>query len=612
MMSIADFMFNFKKDNLARLKTTARTSWRMLGFVWETDKLLFASSVVAIIIPAIVPFINIYIYKLVIDRVVQVVSGAPLDPTYFYLLLALRVFTYFVQDVAFRTQRLVERLLWTKVPIRMNQVVSAKIASLDVQHYEDSDFQTLLEKVNDSVGFRPQRLVGNLLFGLQSFVSLAIAFITLVYLNWLFVIFIIIAALPELLLQTYYSKLTYGIWDEEGPVRKKYFYLNGLLRRPRVIAEIKLFNLAGKFLKEVLSLQVEYYNKNKKLTLQAYRSGIGSDGLSTVIFVGIEIYVIFQALLRKVTVGDISFYTGVVGNFQNSLNGLLRNFSEVYDSGLYVQSIFELLETEPFIKDAPAAISIPLAQAPLIEFKNVDFSYPGSKKKILKDFSLTIQPGEKIALVGENGAGKSTIIKLLTRFYDVTAGEILINGTNIKDIKRESWYKQIGVLFQDFNRYDHTAKENIHFGDIDKPQDDELIQKAAIQSGAHSMISGFEKGYDQMLGKMFTEGMELSGGQWQKIALSRAFFRNAPVLVLDEPTSAIDAKAEAEIFDRVERLSKDKTVIIISHRFSTVRNADKIFVIKNGNIVESGSHQQLMHQDGLYATLFKLQAKGYQ
>lgn len=294
------------------------------------------------------------------------------------------------------------------------------------------------------------------------------------------------------------------------------------------------------------------------------------------------------------------------------MGGLLRNLNTVFDSSLYVQSLFDILEVQPIIKESEHPVKIDSNRPPLIEFKNVSFAYPDTSYKILDNFSLTINPGEKVAFVGENGAGKSTIIKLLTRFYDVSAGEILINGINIKELSLEDWYSHIGVLFQDFNRYEDAASENIYLGKNNQPKEIEQIVTASKLAGSHEMVEKFDKKYEQMLGRMFEGGLELSGGQWQKIALARAFFRNAPILVLDEPTSAIDAKAESQIFERVEKLSRDKTVIIISHRFSTVRNADKIFVMDKGRIKESGTHQELLKLNGQYAEMFRLQAKGYQ
>ncbi len=594
------------------IKAVASTSLKMIKFVWGVDKWLFLATLIAMIIPAVVPFINLYIYKLVIDLVVASIAGAPFVLNKFLPLIALRIFTYYIQNAAFATQALVERLLWTKVPIYLNEVVFSKITSLDAYYFENDKFKDMLEKVRDNLNYRPQNLVDNILYALQSLVQFSIAFITLARLNWFLIILIALVAIPSFIEQSYRAKISWGLWGGQTPDRKRFWYLSNLMQSHQSIKEIKIFKLAKQFVNQITGIQGRFYNENKSLAVKSYVIGLLLDGVSTAVFIGIEIFVILEAFAKRVTVGDINFYTGVVSNYQNSLGGLLRNVNGIYEHGLYVSTIFEVLDLKPIIKIPENGVKLDLTKPPLIEFKNVDFSYPDSTHKVLNNFLLTIKPGEKIAFVGENGAGKSTIIRLLARFYDVDAGEILINGVNIKDLDLTDWYKNIGVLFQDFNRYEDPVKTNIHYGNIDRTLDLKQIISAATSSGAHKMINQLDDKYNQMLGKTFEKGTELSGGQWQKIALSRAFFRNAPVLVLDEPTSAIDAKAESEIFGRVEKLSKEKTVIIISHRFSTVRNADKIFVIDKGRIVEQGSHEQLMKLDGQYSTLFKLQAKGYQ
>lgn len=602
----------FPLGKTSQLKDVIKTSIRLLKIVWQVNPWLFTASLIAIIIPGIIPFLNIYIYKLVIDLVVSSVNLGAINPVELYPLIGFRVLTYFLQEVAFRTQEFVRALLWTKVPIHINEMVFKKISGLDIYYFENDKFRNLLEKVEEAAGFRPQRLVESLLFSFQSFIQLSISFVALVNLNWFFIILISIVAIPEFINQAIRSKIGYGIWDMESALRKRFHYLRRMLQHEREIKEVKIFQLAGSFIKEARNLQEKFYVNNKVLAKKNYLSSLVFNFFSTLVFIGIEVFVIFEALAKRVTIGDIAFYTGVVNNFQNGLAGLLQNLNEIYDSSLYVKTIFEVLDIEPKVKMSENTIKLDLKNPPIIEFREVSFKYPDTTKFVLRNFSLIVQPGEKIAFVGENGVGKSTIIKLLARFYDVDSGEILINGVNIKDLDLQTWYKNLGVLFQDFNRYEDAAKENIRFGDIDKESVLGDVTKAAVLGGAHPMISKFDKGYDQMLGRMFEDGIELSGGQWQKIALSRAFFRNAPVLVLDEPTAAIDAKAEAEIFNRVEKLSKDKTVIIISHRFSTVRNADKIYVLDGGKIIESGSHQELMKLNGQYAQMFNLQAKGYQ
>lgn len=326
---------------------------------------------------------------------------------------------------------------------------------------------------------------------------------------------------------------------------------------------------------------------------------------------GVVIFIVFEAFAKRITVGDISYFTQVITTFQNGIGGLFRNIAQLFNQSLYVASIFEVLDAPAKIIQAKNPIKINLTKPPLIEFQDVAFAYPGTDKQVLKNFNLTLNKGEKIALVGKNGSGKTTIIKLLCRFYDVTEGEILINGVNIKDLDLNEYYQLLGVLFQDFTKYEYPVKENIYFGKVSEKENLKAITEAATLSGADPMIKKLDKKYEQMLGRTFEGGVELSVGQWQKMALARAFFRKAQVLILDEPTSSIDAKTESEIFNKVEKLSKDKTVIIISHRFSTVRNADKIYVIDNGKITEAGSHEGLMKLEGQYATLFNLQAKGY-
>ncbi len=597
---------------LSEIKGTISTSKRLLGLIWEVDKPLFLITGVASVIPAVIPFINVYIYKLVIDLVVVSVNSGSFDATKLYPLFGLRIITYFVQSAAFSTQQFVQTVFWGKAPIFLDHLVYEKTASLDLQYFENPKFQDSLEKVRQSMGFRVQNLINNLFFLLQSVVQVLIALVAITKLNAFLAILVALVSIPEFVNQAKQSKIMYTIWDTNASQRKRHGYLSAMLQHPRNAKEIRIFRLAENFLREIKDIQQRFFKDNLKVSKDSYIFNLLFNGLSAAVFIGVEVFVIFEAIHRRVTVGDIGFYTGVVNNFQNGLGGLFRNINGVFEQSLYVKSMFDLLDTEPIIKEIENPVKLDLKKAPKIEFKNVDFAYPDTDKKILSNFSLIINPGEKIAFVGENGAGKSTIIKLLARFYDVNKGQILINGTDIKNLEIDGWYKNLGILFQDFILYEDIASENIRFGKVYENLDLEKIIDAAKASGAHQVIQGLDKGYDQMLGRMFEGGIELSVGQWQKVALARGFLRDAPVLVLDEPTASIDAKAESEIFSKVEKLSKDKTVIIISHRFSTVRNADKIYVIDEGKIVENGSHEELMKLNGQYATLFNLQAKGYQ
>jgi len=601
-----------KRFSLDRFKKTFITSKKIVGLYWSIDKKLFIANAVVVIIPAILPFVNAYLYKLIIDFLIQSFSTNNIQTQQLVILLGLRLMTLLIQDFSFSIQTYVEQLLYYKIPAHIYQLVLGKLASLDVSYFEDSNFRDRLEKVRDAYTWRPLNMITFLSYGLQNVVQILIAFVAIATLNWIFIFIIILLAIPSFVAQTTYANINWGIWHQNSPNRKRFYYIAELIQAGQSIKEIKLFQMGSKLLKELKNLYSEFTKENIGTGRKQLKTNLGIGVFGTVVYTVIEIYIIFSAFKRRISIGDIGYFTAVVTNFQNGIGGFFRNMAQVFSASLYVQEIFDLLAIETNIKESPKMVKVDLSKSPAIEFKNVSFVYPGTTEKIFSNFSLTIHPGEKIALVGENGAGKTTLIKLLARFYDVTEGEIIISGNNIKELELASWYKALGVLFQDFVRYEYSFEDNIYFGKIYEEKDENKIKQAAKISGASGIAEELKDGYKQMLGKTFENGAELSVGQWQKVALARAFLRDAPVLILDEPTASIDAKAEAEIFEKVERLSKNKTVIIISHRFSTVRNADKIYVIHKGKIKEEGSHEKLMKTDGIYASLFKLQAKGYQ
>lgn len=599
-------------EKINRLKITSQTSLRLLGLLWSLDKWLLIANAIAVTIPAIIPFAFAYIFKLLIDQVVSIVAGAPAN---FNLIITILIFgfvIYVIQSLSFSAQDYFHRLLYTKIPISLYQKVLAKVSSLDMAYFEDSEFKNTLEKVRDSYTWRPLNMMENLLFTFQGLVQLLVASVILSRLAPILILVVLALAIPALVSRIRESQLSWGIWDTQTPFRKKYWYVSWLLQERDSIKEMKVFDLPGWFLSELKSIQKKQYEENKALATKYLGFNSIFNFLEGLTFIGVMLYIVLGALARRISVGDISYYTTAITNLQNGVGGLFRNIVRLFSESLYVTSMFEVLDAEPKIQFAKNPVKLESKTPPLIEFKDVTFAYPGTSKPVLKDFNLTIKPGEKVALVGENGAGKTTIVKLLARFYDVDSGEILIKGVNLKDLDLNNWYKSIGVLFQDFVKFEYPVKENIRFGKIYEEENLNKIIEAATLSGADSMIRKLDKGYKQMLGRTFEGGIELSAGQWQKIALARGFLRDAQILVLDEPTAAIDAKAETEIFNRVEKLSRDKTVIIISHRFSTVRNADKIYVIDGGRIIESGNHKGLIELNGQYAALFHLQARGYQ
>lgn len=589
----------------------AKISRRLLRILWHEDKKIFIGNTLATIIPGIIPFINAYIYALIINFVISVVSGHHHAYGYLYLLILFRLLMLFIQDVAFTTQERYRYIFTTRVPLIFSEAIIKQLSRLDIPLIEDSNFQNKFQSAKDNAAWRPSNMLVNIFYSMQSLLQLVIAASSLLFLNWIFGLIILISALPTFFYQAKSAKNVWAIWSDNSPYRKRFNYLYYQLQDPRSIKEQKLFQLTDHFVKQTRIIGNKFATENIKALNKSFLNGVISNLVNVAGYAAVEIYIILTTLAKNLSIGSLTYYTTALINFQSGINGLFRTASAVFDDSQYMKEVFEVLDIEPKILSPKNAIILNKNKPPLIEFKNVSFSYPGSKTKVLSDFSITIKPGEKVAFVGENGAGKTTIIKLLCRFYDVDEGQILIDGSDIKLLNLDSLYNNIGVIFQDFLKYEYTLRENIWFGQVNKPDIVESIIEAAKQSGADGVAESLVDGYDQMLGNVFNESIELSTGQWQKVALARGFYRNAPILILDEPTSAIDAKAEHDIFRKVERLTSDKTALIISHRFSTVRNANKIFVIEKGKIIESGSHNELMKFDGIYASLFNLQAEAY-
>lgn len=601
-----------KSKKIGKAFDTLTVSKRLLLFLWSMDKKLFLSNLFIAIVPAFMPFANAYIYKLIIDIIVGSLTHPIINLRFLYILLALRLITFIIQEVLFSLQSYIDLLLWTKVPVELYRLVLLRLSDLNLQYFEDSNFKDMLQRVKESYTWRPLNMISAIFYTIQSLASLSIAVIIISTFNLFLGLLIILIALPVFLNQTKYAKTIWGLWAQNSPYRKKFWYISDLIQNGDSVKEMKIFQTAKTFISELDILQKKFVSGNIAVGKKRLSTTIIFDVLGVIIYFAIEVFIILSTVARRISIGSLTYFTFVVGTFQGAVNGLFRNMSEVYNQTLYIEDIFKVMDAKSNIQSPKNPVKVNIHKAPTIEFRNVYFAYPESKRNVLENFSLVIKPGEKIAFVGENGAGKTTIVKLLARFYDVDKGEILINGVNIKNLDLISWYKTLGVIFQDFIKYEYTLRDNIYFGKtFEKENKDEII-KAAKSSGADKVAASLEKGYEQVLGKTFEGGADISVGEWQKVALGRAFFRNAPVMILDEPTASIDAKSENEIFEKVESLAKDKTVIIISHRFSTVRSADEIVVIKKGKIVEKGTHDQLINIKGLYSKLFNIQARRYQ
>lgn len=599
-----------KLHSVDTFKNTLTTARRLLALAWGEDKGLVIGSFITILIPGIVPFVNAFIYAQIINLLVASLAGHAQPAGSLYLLIGARVFMLFVQGMMYIFQRRGFMAISTKVPLIITQRLMQQVDRLDIATLEDSDFQDKLQNAKENASWQASNMLQNLFYAVQAIAEMLIALVSLLFLNWIFALIVTLTAIPTLLYQTRTARAVWNIWSSNTPFRKRYNYLYYTLQNARSVKELRLFNLGGYFVDKTQHLGEKFARENMAAINKDNGMAVLTDGIGVVGYGIVEVYLLLRVLAHGLSLGSLTYYTTALTNYQNAVSGFFRTMSQLLDETQYIAEVFALLDMQPQTS-SPRDGVVPANRAPLIEFRNVSFAYPGSDTEVLHNFSLIIRPGEKVAFVGENGAGKTTIIKLLCRFYDVTAGEILIDGVNIKQLDLVSWYDRLGVLFQDFLRYEYSLRDNIRFGRVRRPLISEDIVKAAAEGGADTVADTLPQGYRQMLGKTFKGGIEPSGGQWQKIALARAFYRNAPVLILDEPTASIDARAEHEIFRRVEKLASDKTVFIISHRFSTVRNADKIYVIEQGKIAESGSHKELMKLNGLYADLFNLQAAAY-
>jgi ATP-binding cassette subfamily B protein len=490
--------------------------------------------------------------------------------------------------------------------------INKKLTELDPATFESPEFQGLLSQMNSVKGsFQAQldRFIGFVNYIAQFITASIVVSATFP----IFVPFILVASIPSFLVWNKFRKVTWPYYVEKRTFLVRVTqYIKDLLSMDSTSKEAAIFNTGPVLLNKVGKERNSYLTAFGKVVNPTVPVLILARLVQFGVFVYTQYVNLMAVLGGALGIGQFTLVFQQTLSLATSAEEILNMYSSMAVRNKYLDKYFDFLATEKKIRNSDNTKELPEVPTPaLIEFKDVSFKYPKTKRDILKNFNLKIGSGEKIALVGENGAGKTTLIKLLLRFYDVTDGEVLINGLNIKNVDLEKWRSTVGALFQDFIKYQFTFKENVFFGNTKESENTKLLDESIEKSGAKGFLEDLPKKYDQVVGKMFKGGIDLSGGQWQKLALARAFYRNAPILILDEPTSAIDAKAEYEIFQKVQSLQKDKTVIIISHRFSTVRNADRILVLEGGRIVEEGNHNQLMDKKGLYEELFTLQAQGY-
>ena len=591
---------------------------RVLRLVWSTSALLTTFLGLLNLAQGFVPAISVSITALVIDSVIRAINIHSTSPI--WLPIGLQLGIALLSSLLSNLSNIVQQLLQEQVSNRVQLEILKKANTLDLAFFENPEFYDKMRQAANQSTYQPVSMISQT-FGLgQTIVTLVSLIFLLVHLAWWLAIVALIVPIPAFFSSTRYGWRGYQLMRRQSPERRLMAYFVTLMTTDTYNKEVKLFNLGDYFIGKFWDLATGLYKQDKKLLLRRYNINFLWTGLTVVANTAIYLYVALQAVAGRITLGGLTLYTQTAVQVGQNFQSLLNGISNTYENTLYVNTLFDFLEYQPGIVSPPKPqpVELPRNVDGLdIEFRDVSFTYPGKEPEThaaLRNASFTIHAGEAVALVGRNGAGKTTLVKLLTRLYDPDEGEILIGGRNIKEYDLKELREQVGVIFQDYVNYYMTAQENIGVGRVEHIEQRDLVMSAASKSGASAVIEKLPNGYDTMLGRWFKDlkdSTQLSGGEWQKIALARAFMRDARILVLDEPTSALDAQAEYEVFTKFRELTKGKTAVFISHRFSTVRLADRIFVIENGSIIESGSHEELIALDGRYAQLFNLQAEAY-
>ena len=584
---------------------------RAMDLVWTTSRALTITLGLLTLVAGVLPAVIAFIGQLIVDGVVAAMTSTAPDTLYVLWLILLEAFVVILLAASQRGLSVSQSLLRALLGQRVNVMILEKALTLQLANFEDSEFYDKLTQARREASMRPLSLV-NRTFGLvQNAISLtSYAVLLFAFSPWAVVI-LIGAGLPSFFAEAKFSGDAFRLFRWRSPETRMQMYLETVIAREDGVKEVKLFQLGPRLLQRYRDIFNKLFVEDRRLTLRRDGWGFVLGLLSTTAFYGAYAWIVITTISGQITLGAMTMYLVLFRQGQAAVAASLSAISGMYEDNLYLSNLYEYLE-QPVPARQGKAKHGPDPRLG-IQFKNVSFSYPGSNGKALNNVSLQIRPGESLALVGENGSGKTTLIKLLTRLYEPTEGNIILDGLDLQNWDVEALRQRIGVIFQDFGRYQFSVGENIGAGDVRYIDDAERWAKAAKKGMAAPFIEEMADGYKTQLGRWFKGGRELSGGQWQKIALSRAFMRSdADILVLDEPTATMDAASEAAVFDHFRSQSHNKMTILISHRFSTVRAADQIIVIHNGEIIEQGTHESLLAMNGQYAHLFELQARGYQ
>jgi ATP-binding cassette subfamily B protein len=589
----------------------------LFRLIWRTHRGYATAMMVLRVVRSFVPVATFWVGKLIIDSVIAARGGhGTLTQVWRYL--ALEIGVVLIGELLARASSLVESLLGDLFSNAMSVRLMEHAAKLDLAQFEDPEFYDHLERARRQTVGRIALLTLLLSMSQDALTLLTLAGALIAYSPWLLLL-LAIAVIPSFLGETHFASLGYSLLFRWTPERRQLDYLRYVGASDKTAKEVQMFGLAPWITERYATLSQRFYEENRNLSI---RRGLVSALLSilgTIGYYAAYVIILLHAVRGEITIGMLTFLAASFGRGRDVIQSLLMSASNVFEQALYLRDLFVFLDMQPTIESPPNARHVPKKIESGFVFENVGFRYPGSDRWAVRNVDMVLQPGERVALVGENGAGKTTITKLMARLYDPTEGRITLDGADLKEYDLSSLRHAIGVIFQDFVRYDMRFDENIGVGEIESVRADldksngtpSSISDAAENSLAASLLPRFTKGYQQMLGRRFDDGVDLSGGEWQKIALARAYIRDAQVLILDEPTAALDARAEYEVFLRFSELVAGRMAVLISHRFSTVRMADRIIVLRHGKVEEQGSHEELVSRHGLYEELFTMQAAGY-
>jgi len=582
----------------------------VLGIVWEAGRLVVVLGVVFRVVAAVLPLGLLWITKLIIDGIVHAITAHQAVAPRLWWLVAAEFSLAVFGSVLSRGIDFLDALLADKYTRHVSVLVMKHAAQLDLAAYEDPVFYDRLERARvqatDRLGMIQS--IGRLVQQVITTASLSIAI--MLFSPWL-LLMLIAGVVPAFLGESHFAFLGYAKNFRQTPIRRQLDYLRVLGGSKEAAKELKLFGLAPFLTERFSRLSNQIYDEDVSLARRRLVAGSFLSMIGTAGYYSAYVFVIWRTISGVLSIGELTFLAGSIQQASSNIQQIFSTVSSIADQALFLTDLIAFFEMRPAIASKPNALPVPRPITRGFEFRNVTFRYPGSSRLVLDGLNFHFRSGERIALIGENGEGKTTIVKLLTRLYDPLEGQVLLDGVDLREYNLEDLYQEIGVIFQDFMRYEMTARDNIAVGRIERIGDLPLLQQSAQKSMADEVIGRLPQGYEQMLGRRFDGGVDLSGGEWQKVALARAYLRDAQILILDEPTAALDARSEFEVFQRFAELTAGKMALFISHRFSTVRMADRIVVLEHGRIAEDGDHEQLTRLGGRYAEMFELQAASY-